>query len=97
MKRLMLFVLAGVILGFAILLQLDVVALYRLAVSGIYDAPIGMYVLWLFPALLGVDYPTLGAQGLWILLVSDALLIASVLTLIAAIRYEDYGDRGYHF
>jgi succinate-acetate transporter protein len=97
MKRLMIFVLALVLIGFAGLLQLDVASLYRLVVSGVNDTPIGMYVLWLFPTLFNVAYAQLGQLSVWILVVSDALLVAGVLTLLAGIRYEDTGDRGYHF
>lgn len=97
MKRLMLFVGALVLIGFAMLLQLDVNALYRLAVSGVNDTPIGIYLLWLFPTLLGVSYATLGQHTFLILLFSDGLLIGGLLTVLAGIRYEDYGDREYHF
>lgn len=97
MKRLMIFVAALVLIGFAVLIQLDVVSLYRLAVSGVNDTPIGMYVLWLFPALFDVTYAQLGHQSFWILLVSDALGIGGLLCLYAGIRYDDSADRGYHF
>lgn len=97
MKRLLIFVLAGVMIGFAVLLQLDVVSLYRLVVSGVNDTPIGMYVLWLFPTLFNVAYAQLGQQSIVILLVSDGLLVGGVLTLMAGIRYEDTGERSYHF
>mgnify|MGYP001765101597 CR=1 FL=1 len=97
MKRLMLFVGAIVLIAFAVLLQLDVNALYRLAVSGVNDTPIGMYVLWLFPTLFGFSYPDLGQHSVLILIISDALLIGGLLIGIAGLRYEDYGDREYHF
>ena len=97
MKRLMIFVFAIVLIGFAILIQLDVVSLYRLAVSGVHDSPIGMYVLWLFPALFDLTYVQLGQHSLGILMVSDGLLIGGLLCIYAGIRYEDTADRGYHF
>ena len=74
MKRLVYFAGALAMIGFAVLLQLDVTSLYRLVVSGVNDAPIGMYVLWLFPTLLNIDYAVLGDNTFWILLISDVLL-----------------------
>lgn len=97
MKRLMIFVAALVLIGFAILIQLDVISLYRLAVSGVNDTPIGMYLLWLFPTLFNLTYAQLGQQSVWILLVSDGLLIGGLLCIYAGIRYDDSADRGYHF
>ena len=97
MKRLLFFVAALALIGFAVLLQLDVTSLYRLVVSGVNDTPVGMYVLWLFPALLDVDYGVLGQSSVWILLISDALLIAGLAVAIAGVRYDDSADRGYHF
>ena len=97
MKRLVYFVGALAMIGFAVLLQLDVTSLYRLVVSGVNDAPIGMYVLWLFPTLLEIDYTVLGDNTFWILLISDALLIGGLLVTYAGIRYDDTANRGYHY
>jgi len=97
MKRLVYFVGALAMIGFAVLLQLDVTSLYRLVVSGVNDAPIGMYVLWLFPTLLNIDYAVLGDNTFWILLISDILLIGGLLVTYAGIRYDDTANRGYHY
>jgi len=97
MKRLVYFVGALAMIGFAVLLQLDVTSLYRLVVSGVNDAPIGMYVLWLFPTLLNIDYAVLGDNTFWILLISDVLLIGGLLVTYAGIRYDDTANRGYHY
>ena len=97
MKRLVYFAGALAMIGFAVLLQLDVTSLYRLVVSGVNDAPIGMYVLWLFPTLLEIDYTVLGDSTFWILLISDALLIGGLLVTYAGIRYDDTANRGYHY
>ena len=97
MKRLVYFVGALAMIGFAVLLQLDVTSLYRLVVSGVNDAPIGMYVLWLFPTLLEIDYTVLGDNTFWILLISDVLLIGGLLVTYAGIRYDDTANRGYHY
>ena len=97
MKRLVYFVGALAMIGFAVLLQLDVTSLYRLVVSGVNEAPIGMYVLWLFPTLLNIDYAVLGDNTFWILLISDVLLIGGLLVTYAGIRYDDTANRGYHY
>ncbi len=97
MKRLVYFVGALAMIGFAVLLQLDVTSLYRLVVSGVNDAPIGMYVLWLFPTLFNIDYAVLGDNTFWILLISDVLLIGGLLVTYAGIRYDDTANRGYHY
>lgn len=97
MKRLMVMLSALAMIGFAVLLQLDVTSLYRLVVSGINDAPIGMYVLWLFPTLLDIDYAVLGNASVWILLVSDALLIGGLIVGSIGLRIEDTPHRGYHY
>ncbi len=98
MKRLMIFLSAILVLAIAVLLQMDLIALFRLSLAGIYDAPTTMYFLWIFPTLLNIDYEILKESLLLIMLVSDAILLFAAYLTYLGITVEDYPTyRKYHF
>jgi len=98
MKRLMVLLSAILVLAVTILLQLDVIALFRLSLAGIYDAPTTMYFLWIFPTLFNVDYEVLKESLLIIILVSDAfLLLAGYLVYLGFTLDDTPTYRKYHF
>jgi len=98
MKKLMIFLSAGLVLAIAILLQMDLIALFRLSLAGIYDAPTTMYFLWIFPTLFNVDYEVLKESLLLIMLVSDAILLFAGVLVYLGFTAEDHPTyRKYHF
>ena len=98
MKRLMIFLSAILVLAISILLQMDLIALFRLSLAGIYDAPTTMYFLWIFPTLFNIDYEILKDSLLLIMLVSDAILLFAGYLTYLGITVEDYPTyRKYHF
>lgn len=98
MKRLMIFLSAILVLAISILLQMDLIALFRLSLAGIYDAPTTMYFLWIFPTLFNIDYEILKDSLLLIMLVSDAILLLAGYLVYLGITVEDYPTyRKYHF
>jgi len=98
MKRLMIFLSAILVLAISILLQMDLIALFRLSLAGIYDAPTTMYFLWIFPTLFNIDYEILKDSLLLIMLVSDAILLLAGYLTYLGITVEDYPTyRKYHF
>jgi len=98
MKRLMVLLSAILVLAVTILLQLDVIALFRLSLAGIYDAPTTMYFLWIFPTLFNVDYEVLKESLLIIIVVSDAfLLLAGYLVYLGFTLDDTPTYRKYHF
>lgn len=98
MKRLMILLSAVVVLAITILLQLDVIALFRLSLAGIYDAPTSMYFLWIFPALFSIDYEVLKESLLLIIVVSDVFLLIMAYLVYLGLTIEDIPSyRKYHF
>jgi len=98
MKRLLIFFSAALVLIITILLQLDVIALFRLSLAGIYDAPTTMYFLWIFPAFFQINYEVLKESLLIILLFSDALLLAAGYLAYLGFTVDDFPTyRKYHF
>ncbi len=98
MKRFLILLSAVVVLAFAVLLQLDVIALFNLNLSGIYDAPTSMYFLWIFPLLMNTDYEILKDSLLLIILVSDALILTSSLLFYLGFKSDEYSrQRKYHY
>jgi len=98
MKKLMIFLSAIVVLALAILLQLDLIALFHLSLAGIYDTPTTMYFLWIFPTLFNIDYSVLRDSMLIIILVSDGLLLISAGLIYLGIVTDNYKtSRKYHF
>ncbi len=98
MKKLLIFLSAIVVLAFALLLQLDIIALFHLSIAGIYDTPTPMYFLWVFPTLLNLDYSVLKDSLLIILMVSDGLIIISAVLIYLGIITDNYKTaRKYHF
>jgi len=98
MKRLLIILSAGVVLTFGLLLQLDLIALFRLSVAGIYDAPTTMYFLWVFPIFFDVGYEILKDSLLVIILISDLFLLCSGGLVYWGIVTEEYPrSTKYHF
>ncbi len=98
MKKIVIFLSALVVLAFAVLLQLDIIALFHLSIAGIYDTPTPMYFLWVFPTVLNLDYSVLKDSLLIILLVSDALVLISAALIYLGIITDNYKmNRKYHF
>lgn len=98
MKRLIILLGALLALAVTILLQLDVIALFRLSLAGIYDAPTTMYFLWIFPAIFNVDYEVLKNSMLLILLVSDVILLLSGYLVYLVLTFDEHPTyRKYNF
>ena len=98
MKKLLILLSAGVVLAFALLLQLDLIALFRLSLAGIYDTPTNMYFLWIFPTFFNVGYEVLKDSLLLVILVSDLFLLSSGGLLYWGLVTEDYpSSKKYHF
>jgi len=98
MKRLMILLSAVVVLIIAILLQLDLIALFKLGLAGTEDAPTTMYFLWIFPTFLNVTYEILKNSVLLIILISDILVLGSGFLFYLGIITEAYPkSRKYHF
>lgn len=98
MKRLMIFLSAVVVLIIAILLQLDLIALFKLGLAGTEDAPTTMYFLWVFPTILKVTYEVLKNFLLVIILISDVLVLGAGFLFYLGIITDTYPkSRKYHF
>ena len=98
MKRFLILLSAVVVLAFAILLQLDMIALFNLNLSGIYDTPTSMYFLWIFPMLKNTDYEILKDSLPLIILVSDVLILTSCGLFYLGFRSDDVSkQRKYHY
>jgi hypothetical protein len=98
MKRVLILLSAVVVLVFAILLQLDMIALFNLNLSGIYDAPTSMYLLWIIPLLTNTDYEILKDSLLLIIVISDVLILTSGGLFYLGLRRDPYStQRKYHY
>lgn len=98
MKRLVIFLSALLVLTIAILLQLDVIALFRLSLAGIYDAPTTMYFMWIMPAFFNVGYEALKDSLFIILLVSDVFLLISAVLVYHGLTVDSTPEyQKYHF
>ncbi len=98
MKRLMFVLSAVVVLVIALLLQFDLIALFKLSLAGIYDTPTTMYFLWFFPTVLNIEYVALKDSLIVIILVSDAFVILGSFLVYRAITMDTRTTyRRYHF
>ena len=98
MKRLMILLSAVLVLAIALLLQMDLIALFRLSLAGIYDAPTTMYFLWIFPTLFNIDYEILQGALLLIVLISDLFLLGAAYLVYLGLTIDVTPTyRKYHF
>ena len=98
MKRVLILLSAVVVLAFAVLLQLDMIALFNLTVSGIYDAPTSMYLLWIVPLLMNTDYEILKDSLFLIIVISDVLILISSGLIYLGLKPDAYSkQRKYHY
>lgn len=98
MKRLMILLSAVLVLAIALLLQFDLISLFKLSLAGIYDTPTTMYFLWFFPVVLNIEYVALKDSLIVIILASDAfVLLGGFLVYLGVSLDSRPAYRKYHF
>jgi hypothetical protein len=99
MRKLFFYLLSVFTLVFALLIQMDMVSILRIAASGISTPPLGIYLLWIPVDIFSlISYRFYVDYSLWFILGSDVLLIISVLWFWLANKKSDrYPYNRYHF
>ena len=90
MRRFFYTLLAAITLTMALMIQIDLISVLRLAASGISTAPLGIYLLWVVVDLIPfVNYRFFVTHALWFFLASDSLFILVWIWLKLAFKRED--------
>jgi nicotinamide riboside transporter PnuC len=99
MRKPILYLLSLFTLMFAILIQIDMVFILRIAASGISTPPLGIYLLWIPVEVFSVvTYRFYVENSLWFFFGSDLLIVLAILWIWLAHKKSDrYPYNRYHF
>ncbi len=99
MRKVFFYLLSFFTMIFALMIQVDMVSILRIAASGLSTPPLGVYLLWIPVDIFSlISYRFYVDYSLWFILGSDVLIMASLGWFWLARKKSDrYPYNRYHF